>query len=136
MLTMSDFWEPGEYADEQYVGEPFTRTADCVDRVERDTRGSRFPRSLRCADAYSEWRNINETPAIACPNLLHGLRDHVAELEGIHGIGSEKDCSLCGVTGSKFWMEEWGYPPIGIYFGDCPSAKSRYDLSGLPRMRT
>jgi hypothetical protein len=28
----------------------------------------------------------------------------------------------CGFFGSQFWIEEWGYPPIGIYFADCPSA--------------
>lgn len=30
--------------------------------------------------------------------------------------------SLCGETGSRFWIEEWGYPDIGVYFADCPSA--------------
>jgi hypothetical protein len=24
--------------------------------------------------------------------------------------------------GSRFHIEEWGYPPIGICFADCPSA--------------
>ncbi|TOF94568.1 SMI1/KNR4 family protein, partial [Vibrio parahaemolyticus] len=28
----------------------------------------------------------------------------------------------CGDLGSQFMMQEWGYPNIGIYFGDCPSA--------------
>ena len=23
---------------------------------------------------------------------------------------------------SQFWIDEWGHPPIGIYFADCPSA--------------
>jgi hypothetical protein len=30
--------------------------------------------------------------------------------------------SVCGELGSQFMVEEWGYPPIGIYFADCPSA--------------
>jgi hypothetical protein len=29
---------------------------------------------------------------------------------------------LCGDIGSQFMMEEWGYPPIGVYFANCPSA--------------
>ena len=41
--------------------------------------------------------------------------DHIA-ITGIYSIGSEKPCSLCGGFGSRFWVEEWGYPPIGIYF--------------------
>jgi hypothetical protein len=47
--------------------------------------------------------------------------DHIA-VDAIMGIGREKDCSLAGRTGSRFYVEEWGYPPIGGYFADCPSA--------------
>jgi hypothetical protein len=47
--------------------------------------------------------------------------DHVA-ITGIYSIGSTRRCSLCGAFGSQFWLEEWGYPPIGVYFADCPSA--------------
>lgn len=32
------------------------------------------------------------------------------------------DYSLCGENGSQFWIDEWGYPSIGVYFADCPSA--------------
>src|SRR6185369_51461 len=47
--------------------------------------------------------------------------DHVA-ITGIYGIDRNKSSSVCGKFSSKFWMEEWGYPDIGIYFADCPSA--------------
>lgn len=47
--------------------------------------------------------------------------DHIA-ITGIYSIGRDKTYSLCGPFNSKFWVEEWGYPPIGIYFADCPSA--------------
>jgi hypothetical protein len=40
----------------------------------------------------------------------------------IYGIGYKTSRSLCGSMGSAFWMREWGYPPIGVYFADCPSA--------------
>ena len=43
-------------------------------------------------------------------------------IEGIFGIGYEKPYSLCGKFGSRFWIEEWEYPPIGIAICDCPSA--------------
>lgn len=47
--------------------------------------------------------------------------DHVA-LAGFFSIGFRKRCSLCGETGSAFWIREWGYPAIGVYFADTPSA--------------
>jgi len=47
--------------------------------------------------------------------------DHVA-VDGIIGIGSSKPNSLCGSTGSRFMLDEWGYPEIGIVIADCPSA--------------
>src|SRR5262249_52861541 len=48
-------------------------------------------------------------------------QDQIA-VTGILGIGNQKRCSLCGGVGSKFWLREWGYPDIGVYFADCPSA--------------
>ncbi len=47
--------------------------------------------------------------------------DHVA-LTGIFGIGDAKPKSLLGERGSGFWLAHWGYPVIGVYFADCPSA--------------
>jgi hypothetical protein len=37
-------------------------------------------------------------------------------------IGRTAGFSLCGELGSAFWVAEWGYPDIGIYIADCPSA--------------
>ncbi|MBB6571430.1 SMI1/KNR4 family protein [Kribbella sandramycini] len=47
--------------------------------------------------------------------------DHV-EVTSIAAIGRTADESLCGTFGSTFWVTEWGYPDIGVYFADCPSA--------------
>jgi len=47
--------------------------------------------------------------------------DHIA-ITGISGIGQANDSTLCGSGGSQFWVKEWGYPDIGIYFADCPTA--------------
>jgi hypothetical protein len=47
--------------------------------------------------------------------------DHVS-VRSIAAIGRTAPFSLCGELGSTFWIREWGYPDIGIYFADCPSA--------------
>ncbi|WP_455134516.1 SMI1/KNR4 family protein [Schaalia cardiffensis] len=47
--------------------------------------------------------------------------DHVA-ITAYSAIGWDTANSLCGSCGSQFMIEEWGYPPIGIVFGQCPSA--------------
>lgn len=46
---------------------------------------------------------------------------HIA-IVGIFGIGRDNQSTLCGEMGSRFWIEEWGYPEIGVYFADCPTA--------------
>ncbi len=47
--------------------------------------------------------------------------DHVA-ITGLLAIGKSRAHSLCGEFGSRFWIDQWPYPDIGIYFADCPSA--------------
>jgi hypothetical protein len=43
-------------------------------------------------------------------------------IAGIFSIGHESSHSLAGSCGSRFWINEWGYPAIGVYYADCPSA--------------
>ena len=40
----------------------------------------------------------------------------------IFGIGNSKGYPLGGRLGSAFWMKEWHYPNIGIYFADTSAA--------------
>ncbi len=46
-------------------------------------------------------------------------------ISSILGIGREK-YSLCGKFGSRFWIEEWGYPEIGIAV--CDTASAGHDM--------
>ena len=43
-------------------------------------------------------------------------------ISGLFSIALDKSCSLCGEFGSRFWIEEWEYPDIGVAIADCPSA--------------
>ena len=49
-------------------------------------------------------------------------RENEVLIHGFLGIGSDKPNTITGSFGSKFWIEEWEYPDIGIVICDCPSA--------------
>lgn len=111
------FWKPSEYAEKEYVGGPLTD--EVVATVEREL-GYKLPAS------YVELMKLQNGGFPRKTNhrtkeQTSWAKDHIA-ITGIYSIGSEKCYSLCGEVGSKFWVEEWGYPAIGIYFADCPSA--------------
>jgi hypothetical protein len=111
------FWEESEYADTEYTDDPLTQ--EKVALVQR-TLGFKLP------SAYVELMKSKNggAPARTCHRTCEPTswaKDHIA-ITGIYSIGNAKRCSLCGEVGSEFWMTEWGYPPIGVYFADCPSA--------------
>jgi hypothetical protein len=116
-FDLEQFWEPSEYAQKTYVGDPLTD--EVVVAVEREL-GYKLPASyvdLMKTQNGGTPRKINHRTT----ERTSWANNHIA-ITGIYSIGSEKRCSLCGEVGSKFWVEEWGYPAIGIYFADCPSA--------------
>lgn len=113
----SDFWDESKYAIENYVGE--TVTDELLKSVEQEL-GYRLP------EAYVELMKQQNGGIPARSNHRTSeptswSKDHVA-IAGIFGIGRDKPYSLCGSGGSTFWIDEWGYPSIGVYFADCPSA--------------
>jgi hypothetical protein len=111
------FWKNAEYARESYTDE--APTPQQVADVERRL-GYRLPR------AYVELTKTRNggVPLRTCHRAstrTTWAEDHIA-ITGIFSIGDRKAYSLCGGSGSQFWIDEWGYPPIGVYFADCPSA--------------
>ncbi len=116
-FDISDFWEESEYANEEYVGESLTD--ELVKSVE-DELGYKLPK------AYIElmkWQNggIPKRTNHRIAKLTPWAEKHIA-ITGIYGINKAKTYSLGGSFGSQFWIDEWGYPSIGVYFCDCPSA--------------
>lgn len=115
-FDMDGFWDPSDYADQEYVDVPLTPAL--LERVER-TLGYKLPA------AYVELAKHQNggIPARTCHRTKEPTTwadDHVA-VTGIHAIGETKPYSLLGQLGSRFMMSEWGYPEIGVYFADCPS---------------
>ncbi|MEU8660589.1 SMI1/KNR4 family protein [Actinoplanes philippinensis] len=116
-LDLDGFWEDSTYAEETYRG--VYPTEDLVSSVEAEL-GFRLPSSYV---ALMRMRNggIPRDTCVPAPSRTTWADDHVA-LNAIMGIGREKECSLAGSMGTRHYVEEWGYPEIGVYFADCPSA--------------
>jgi SMI1-KNR4 cell-wall len=111
------FWDDNEYALRCYVDRP---PSDALIVSVEAELGYRLPASY-VALMRSHNGGLPRNTCCPAPNRTTWAEDHVA-VHGIMGIGREKEYSLAGDGGSRFWMSEWGYPPIGVYFADCPSA--------------
>lgn len=116
-FDFESFWNDSPYARKEYTDDPLTD--ELLASVEKRL-GRKLPAS------YVELSRVHNG------GIPHHTRhrtatrttwaeDHVA-ITGIYSIGDNKPCSLCGEFGSAFWGGEWGYPDIGVYFADCPSA--------------
>lgn len=116
-FDLSDFWEESDYATREYVGSAFTDLD--VARVEKEL-GFKLPKSY-VALMRIQNGGIPKHTNHRTSERTSWAEDHVA-IAGIYSIGKEKTYSLCGEFESGFWVSEWGYPAIGIYFADCPSA--------------
>jgi SMI1-KNR4 cell-wall len=116
-FDLESFWKPSDYALKEYVGAALTDVV--VSTVQREL-GYELPASylelMRFQNGGIPQRTNHRTE-----EPTSWAHDHIA-ITGLYSIGRDKRCSLCGEFGSQFWVEEWGYPPIGVYFADCPSA--------------
>lgn len=116
-FDFTGFWDDHEDSIEEYTSPPPTKTL--IASVEKEL-GYKLP------EAYIALMQLHNggVPNRSCfptKGRTSWADDHVA-LSGIFGIGRDKEYSLCGAMGSKFMMDEWGYPDLGVYFADCPSA--------------
>lgn len=116
-FDLSDFWQDSDFARKEYVSPSFS-DLDVV-HVEKEL-GYKLPKSY-VALMHLQNGGIPKRTNHRTSERTSWAADHVA-ITGIYGIGRDKMYSLCGEFKSGFWVEEWGYPPIGIYFADCPSA--------------
>lgn len=113
----TNFWDDSPYAVEIYVCAP--PTDELIAEVEAEL-GYQLPESY----IWLMRQHNGGVPKAACfptETPTSWVEDHVA-ITGILGIGREKAASLCGEQGSRFMIEEWGYPPIGVAICRCPSA--------------
>lgn len=115
-IDFSTFWSTSKYSNEKYNSGPFTD--NMIESIEKEL-GYKLPSS------YIELMKIQNGGIVnlsccPCSESTSWAEDHVA-ITGIYGIGRDKSYSLCGSAGSKFMIEEWEYPAIGIAICSCPS---------------
>lgn len=116
-FDLTDFWADSEYATSEYIDAPPGQAV--IDAVQKQL-GYTLPATY-VELARHQNGGIPRNTCIRTASRTSWAEDHVA-IHGIYSIGRQKPYSLCGKTGSAFWPAEWGYPAIGVYFADCPSA--------------
>ncbi|MCX4746144.1 SMI1/KNR4 family protein [Kitasatospora sp. NBC_01287] len=113
------FWDDSAYALKEYVEEaPPSR--ELIASLTEELGGYRLP------DSYLALMTAHNggTPARTCFPVTEATswaEDYI-EITGIRGIGRTRSHSLGGEFGSRFWIDMWEYPDIGVYFADTPSA--------------
>ena len=116
-FDFTDFWDDSDYAEKEYI--EAAPSDELIAGVEQEL-GYRLPASY----IWLMKRHNGGIPARTCfptDSPTSWAEDHVA-ITGIMGIGREKRYSLCGEFGSRFMIDEWEYPDIGVAICDCPSA--------------
>jgi len=115
-FDLSNFWNNSKYTLETYVSD--LPTDEMIISIEEEL-GYRLP------GFYLKMMSVQNggTPNNTCfptEESTSWAENHIA-ITGIMGIGRTKTYSLCGPLGSKFMIEEWEYPEIGVCICDCPS---------------
>jgi hypothetical protein len=116
-FDLTNFWDDSDYALKDYVEAPFTEEG--LASIEQEL-GYKLPAAY-VALMRTHNGGIPVNTRFPTSEATSWADDHVA-ITGILGIGRTKANSLCGEFGSPFMIEEWGYPAIGVYICDCPSA--------------
>lgn len=111
------FWVQSDYAQENHVSEPFDE--EQILSIEKEL-GYKLPAS------YIQLMNTQNggIPALTVfptQEATSWAEDHIA-ISSLMGIGHDKIYALGGELGSRFMIEDWGYPDLGIVICDCPSA--------------
>jgi len=114
---MAKFWRVHESYERDYTDDPLT--PEKVAAVEQ-ALGYKLPEFyialMKHKNGGAPIKSTHRTK-----EATSWAEDRIA-ITGIFSIGGAKRYSLLGELGSTFWIEMWEYPPIGVYFADCPSA--------------
>ncbi|MBQ6860588.1 MAG: SMI1/KNR4 family protein [Clostridia bacterium] len=111
MMNTENLWLDSEYSKENCISEPFDD--EMLKSIEAEL-GYKLPAS------YVELMR-EHNGGILNRGVLE-IGDTYTIVSTLYGIGREKSYSLGGSYSTKFWVEEWGYPDIGIAIAETESA--------------
>ncbi|NFF66237.1 SMI1/KNR4 family protein [Clostridium sporogenes] len=114
---LKNLWNDCDYSYKEYISD--YPTDEIIKQVEQEIL-------YKLPEAYIELMRIHnggllKKDAIRTETPTSWAEDHIG-ITGLFSIALDKSCSLCGEFGSRFWIEEWEYPDIGVAIADCPSA--------------
>jgi hypothetical protein len=116
-FDLTGFWDEHEYYAREYTDDPLTpQKIALVENTLRYKLPASYIEFMKLRNGGAPVRNCHRSS-----RETSWAADHVA-MTGFLSIGASKMYSLCGALGSQFMIDEWGYPDLGIYFADCPSA--------------
>eukprot|EP00730_Choanoeca_flexa_P015764 TRINITY_DN7313_c0_g1_i2.p1 TRINITY_DN7313_c0_g1~~TRINITY_DN7313_c0_g1_i2.p1 ORF type:complete len:180 (+),score=48.09 TRINITY_DN7313_c0_g1_i2:236-775(+) len=107
----TDFWASDDYYTTTY--EAPLATEQEIAQVE-DKLGYKLPESYRYM-----LKHVKNGGSPKKKNLIDHEDDSVFTIEAFFGV-TNKQAAL--PQSHELMIREWGYPSIGVYFGDCPSA--------------
>lgn len=116
-FEFTDFWELSDYASDKYVGRR-------LNVLQLRLRNVFLPYRLPQSYLNMLLSSNGGLPTRTCFPMSERTswsEDHIA-ITGLFGLDRNKTYSITGKIGSEFMKGEWGYPDIGIYICDCPSA--------------
>lgn len=116
-FDFANFWDDSEYAKKSYIEE--SPSDELILEIEQEI-GYKLPASY----IWLMKQHNGGVPVNQCypTNQLTSCSSDYIAIDGIMGIGREKNNSICGDLGSQFMIDEWEYPNIGVAICDCPSA--------------
>ena len=115
-FDFTNFWDDNEYALREYVCDP--PSDEMIAELEAEF-GYKLPESY----IWLMKRHNGGIPVNTCcptDEPTSWAEDHAA-ITGIMAI-SRKKYGVGGEYGQELWIEDWGYPDIGVAICDCPSA--------------
>ncbi len=117
-FDLDSFWEANsEYIIKDILSQP--ADDEMIASIEQEL-GYKLPQSY-IALMKTQNGGVPVNTSFPTTESTSWAEDHIS-ITSIMGIGRQKTYSLAGDLGSRFMIEEWGYPDLGVVICDCPSA--------------